>query len=105
MSAVLLTHLERAERHVAEAHRSWSEHLGASYMVCLEHLQQAITELQQAQAAASKGAVAPEARARLERLRHDLKRLGKLMDAAAAFYRGLPLAGGAEQTAGTVAEA
>jgi hypothetical protein len=105
MSAVLLMHLERAERHVAGARQSWSEHVGASYRACLEHLQQAIAELQQAQAAAARGAASPEAKTRLERLRQDLKRLGRLMDAAGAFYRVLALPGGVEETVTTVAEA
>jgi hypothetical protein len=103
--AGLLLHIERAEQHVGAARQSWNRPIGKPCAACLQHLQEALSELQQAQAEVVRGVPPPETKGRLERLRRDLTSLGKLVDAAGAFYRGLPGYAEAVETAPAVTEA
>jgi hypothetical protein len=61
-------------------------------------LEEAIAEMHEAQAAAAGGANAYEAKARLRRLQQDINLLSRLVDASIAFYRGLALHSGMEET-------
>ena len=101
----LLARLERAEEHVRQARQLWEARIGEPCAACLHQLQEAASELQQAQAVVSGGALAPAAKARLKRLRRDLASLGKLVDAAMAFCRAVAPSAGIDVAAQTVAEA
>jgi hypothetical protein len=96
---VLLTHIERVEHHLWKARQSWSDANGPHCAECLQHLQEAIDEMHQAQAAAISGSTASEASIRLRRLQQEVNLLSRLVDASIAFYRGLALHSGIEETA------
>src|SRR5215469_12574387 len=102
-TAVLL-HIERAEHHVRQAHDSWSAAQPERCIECLRHLQEAVSEMHQAQRAVVPGMGPAEARGRLERLRQDIGLLGKLVDAANAFYRGLAFGATMEEPAHSAVE-
>jgi hypothetical protein len=94
---VLLTHIERVEHHLWKARQSWSDANGPHCAECLQHLQEAIDEMHQAQAAAISGSTASEASIRLRRLQQEVNLLSRLVDASIAFYRGLALHSGMEE--------
>jgi|SRR5579871_3521339 len=100
----VLLHIERAEHYVRQAHESWNAARPERCIECLRHLQNAVSEMQQAQRAVVPGEGPAEARGRLERLRQDIGLLGKLVDAANAFYRGLAFHTGVEEPAHSVVE-
>jgi hypothetical protein len=95
----LLSHIERVEHHMSKARQSWSAANGPRCAECLQNLQEAIDEMHLAQAAAISGSTASEANARLRRLQQDVNLLSRLVDASIAFYRGLALHSGIEETA------
>jgi hypothetical protein len=96
---VLLSHIERVEHHFWNARQSWSAASGPHCAECLQHLQEAIAAMHQAQTAAAIGGNACEAKARLRRLQQDINLLSRLVDASIAFYRGLALHSGMEEAA------
>jgi hypothetical protein len=93
---VLLSHIERVEHHVRNARQSWSAASGPHCAECLQHLEEAIAGMHQAQTAAA-GGNASGAKARLRRLQQDISLLSRLVDASIAFYRGLALHSGMEE--------
>jgi hypothetical protein len=115
----LLTHLQRAEDLVQNARHSWDATDISRCAECLEHLRQAAAEIQAAQQLTSEAALqAPEpaakrsgaapcaaqsaepaaqAKHRLEQLHGSVNRLGRLVDAAIAFHRGLALHTGMDE--------
>lgn len=97
----LMTHLQWAEDHARKAWHSWDATDLARCAECLEHLQQAAGEIQSAQQSIGEGALpaepAAQARDRLQRLHSSVSRLGRLVDAAIAFHRGLALQSGMEE--------
>jgi hypothetical protein len=95
----LLSHIDRVEHHLWNARQSWSAASGPHGAECLQHLQEAIAGMQQAQTAAASGSTASEAKARLRRLQQDINLLARLIDASIAFYRGLALHSGMEEAA------
>jgi len=97
-----LTHLQRAEDHVRNARQSWDATDISRCVECLEHLRQAAGEIQAAQqftGEAALQAAEPTAKAkdRLQRLHGTVDRLGRLVDAAIAFHRGLALHTGMDE--------
>jgi hypothetical protein len=100
---VLLSHIDRVEDHLWKARQSWSATGGPNCAECLQHLQEAIAGIHQAQAAAASGSTASEAKARLRRLQQDINLLSRLVDASIAFYRGLALHSGMEEAAPSLA--
>jgi len=93
----LLSHIERAEHHLGNARQSWSAAGGPHCAECLQHLEEAVAEMHQAQTAAAGGGTASEAKARLRQLQRDINLLSRLVDASIAFYRGLALHSGMEE--------
>lgn len=98
----LMTHLQLAEDHVRNARESWDATDISRCAECLEHLQQAAAEIQAAQQFTAEGAVQaaePAARVkhRLQQLQGSVNRLGRLVDAAIAFHRGLALHTGMDE--------
>ena len=98
----LMTHLQRAEEHVQTARQSWDATDISRCAECVEHLRQAAGEIQAAQqsigeAALPASGLAALANARLERLHSSVNRLGRLVDAAIAFHRGLAIDTGMEE--------
>jgi hypothetical protein len=98
----LMTHLQRAEDHVQRARQSWDATDISRCAECLEHLRQAAGEIQAAQQYTNEAALpaaepAAEARDRLQRLHLSVNRLGRLVDSAIAFHRGLALQSGMEE--------
>jgi hypothetical protein len=96
---VLLSHIERVERHLWNARQSWRAASGPHCAECLRHLEEAIAGMHLAQTAAAGGGNAYEAKARLRRLQQDINLLSRLVDASIAFYRGLALHSGMEEAA------
>jgi hypothetical protein len=94
---VLFSHIERVEHHVRNARQSWSAAGGPHCAECLQHLEEAIAGMHQAQTAAAGGGNASGAKARLGRLQQDINLLSRLVDASIAFYRGLALHSGMEE--------
>jgi len=103
--AGLLAHIARAEGYVAEASRAWDPASVSCCTACAAALERAVAEVQAAGAAAARGAAAPGARTRLERLRSEVERLARLVDAALAFCRGFALRAGDEPLAPSGMEA
>jgi hypothetical protein len=98
----LMTHLQWAEEHVQKARRSWDATDISRCAECVEHLRQAASEMQAAQqftgeAALPGAGLAVTAKDRLERLHGSVERLGRLVDAAIAFHRGLALQTGMDE--------
>jgi hypothetical protein len=96
----LMTHLQRAEDHVQCARQSWDATDITRCAECLEHLRRAAGEIQAAQQFAGEPALqvaGPVAKAkdRLQQLHASVNRLGRLVDSAIAFHRGLALQVGA----------
>lgn len=89
--AGVLTFIARAEAHIQNARRSWDPTSLSACADCATELQVAIQEMNTACEAATTVSAVPEAAARLERLRVDVERLSRLVDAAIAFGRGLAL--------------
>ena len=94
---VLLSHIEGVEHHLGKARQSWSAASGPRCAECLQHLQEAIAGMHQAQTAAANSSAASEVKARLWRLQRDINLLSRLVDASIAFYRGLALHSGMEE--------
>lgn len=97
--AGVLTLIARAEAHIQNARRSWDPTSLSGCADCATELQAAIQEMNTACEAATTVSAVPEAAARLERLRIDVERLSRLVDAAIAFGRGLALRSVAEELA------
>jgi hypothetical protein len=98
----LMVHLQRAEESVQSAQRSWNATDISRCAECVEHLRQAAEEIQAAQqftaeAALPAAELAAKANDRLHRLHGSVNRLGRLVDAAIAFHRGLALQSGMEE--------
>jgi len=98
----LMLHLQRAEDHVQNARRSWDATDLSRCAECLEHLRQAAGEIQAAQQFTNEAALlaaepAAKARDRLQRLHLSVNRLGRLVDSAIAFHRGLALQTGMDE--------
>jgi hypothetical protein len=94
---VLLSHIERVEHHLRNARHSWSAAGGPRCAECLQHLEEAIAGMHQAQTAVAGGGNASGAKARLRRLQQDINLFSRLVDASIAFYRGLGLHSGMEE--------
>lgn len=98
----LMTHLERAEGHVRNAGQSWDATDISRCADCAEHLRQAAEEIQAAQQFTGEAALpatdlAAKAKDRLQRLHGSVNRLGRLVDSAIAFHRGLALDTGMDE--------
>jgi hypothetical protein len=98
----IMTHLQRAEDHVQNARQSWDATDISRCAQCLEHLRQAAGEIQAAQQFAGETALqasepAAKAKDRLQRLHGSVNRLGRLVDSAIAFHRGLALQSGMDE--------
>lgn len=98
----LITHLQRADDHLRNARQSWDATDISRCAECLEHLQQAAGEIQAAQqftaeAALQAAGLAAQAKQRLQQLRGSVGRLGRLVDSAVAFHRGLALHTGMDE--------
>jgi len=98
----LMVHLDRAEGHVRNARQSWDATDISRCGECVEHLQQAAGEIQAAQQFTGEAALqaaepAAKARDRLQQLHRSVDRLGRLVDAAMAFHRGLALDTGMDE--------
>lgn len=101
--AGLMNHLQGAEEQVEHARQSWDATDLSQCAVTAEHLRQAGEELRAAQrfmgdTATTSAEQATKAKGRLEQLQRSVRRLGRLVDAAIAFHRGLALDTGAEKT-------
>lgn len=97
--AGVLTFITRAEAHIQNARRSWNPTSLSACADCASELQVAIQEMNTACEAATTVTAVPEAAARLERLRGDVERLSRLVDAAIGFGRGLALRSATEEFA------
>ena len=95
----VMASVERAAGYVDRARRNWDSSVLAECTACVAELEQAQAALREVQKEAISGS-APEAAARLERVREDLAVLARLVDAAIAFHRGLVLHSGAVPTEG-----
>ena len=93
----LMTHLQRAEEHVRNARQSWDATDMERCVACVEHLQEAAAALQSAQQFTAEPQHAATNRERIERLQISVKRLGRMVDAAIAFHRGLALQTGMDE--------
>jgi hypothetical protein len=95
----LMTHLQRAEDHVQNARQSWNATDISRCAECLEHLRQAAEEIQAAQQFIGEAALqgATTARERLQQLHGSVNRLGRLVNSAIAFHRGLALHSGMDE--------
>ena len=89
--AGLLAYIAQVEVHIRNARRSWNPVSLAGCEKCAEQLQQAVEIMQAAQEAATRGSMAPGAKARLSSLRSEVEVLSRLVDSAMAFSRGLAL--------------
>jgi hypothetical protein len=98
-----MQHLQLAEEHVRSARQSWDATDLFRCAECVEHLQQAATEIQAAQQFIGEAALpatepAGKAKDRLQKIYDSVNRLGRLVDAAIAFHRGLAVDTGMEET-------
>jgi hypothetical protein len=87
----LMAHIAMAEIHVRDARQAWDPSSLSGCFHCTVHLDRAIGEMKGACEAAAAGPVPPGTKTRLSRLRADVETLSRLVDAAMAFSRGLPL--------------
>jgi len=97
--AGVLTFIARAEAHIQNARRAWDPTSLSACAECATELQAAIQEMNTACEAATTVVAVPDATSRLERLRGDVERLSRLVDAAIAFGRGLALRSAADEWA------
>ena len=100
----LLAHIARAESHVHEARQAWDPTCMDACQECAEALQRAVAEMEAACACATDSPAAPESKPRLVRLRDEVDVLGRLVDAATAFCRGLELRTTTEEMASSEVE-
>jgi hypothetical protein len=97
--AGVLTSIALAEAHIHKAQRSWDPTSLSACAECATGLEAAIQEMNAACEAATTVTAVPDATARLQRLRTDVERLSRLVDAAIAFGRGLALRSAPEEWA------
>lgn len=97
--AGVLTFIARAEAHIQNARRRWDPTSLSGCADCALELQAAIQVMNTACEAATTVTAVPEAAVRLERLRGEVERLSRLVDAAIAFGRGLALRSATEELA------
>lgn len=97
--AGVLAFIARAEAHIQNARRWWDPTSLSGCADCALELQAAIQVMNTACEAATTVTAVPEAAVRLERLRGEVERLSRLVDAAIAFGRGLALRSATEELA------
>ena len=97
----LLAHVRRAEEYVGDARRTWDPRNASACAECVEALHLAVAEMEAACAVAAAGPVVDGVARRIEQLRSEVDQFPRLVDAAMAFCRGLPMMAEAEELAST----